>query len=327
MIKKWLLCITVIVSFVATKAFSAHILVVESYHAEYLWDIEYKKGLQESLGKEHQFSFVEMDTKRVLKRRIKFKAEMAWQDILSLRPDIVVLGDDNALKFLAPKLRHTSIPVVYLGINNNPRNYDVVGATNITGVLERPLLKRSVLLTKEILTQANKGLVLLDSGATSIASLNTEFDNQSHIKVGDLKVEVELIERYPLWKEKVLNAKKNGFDFIFIGLYHTIRNSYGEHVNAEEVLSWTSKNSPVPTFGFWAMSIGAGKASGGLVLSGVEQGKEAAEIIKAILAGEPISEMRPRIAEKGRLLFSSSEVNKWKLVIPDFIANSALWVE
>ena len=84
----------------------------------------------------------------------------------------------------------------YLGINNNPRNYDVVGATNITGVLERPLLKRSVLLTKKILTKAKKGLVLLDSGATSYASLNTEFDNQSHIKVGDLKVEVELIERY-----------------------------------------------------------------------------------------------------------------------------------
>ena len=327
MIKRWLLYLTVIVGCVATKAFSAHILVVESYHAEYLWDIEYKKGLQESLGKHHRFSFVEMDTKRVLKRRIKFKAEMAWQEILSLRPDVVVLGDDNALKFLASKLRHTSIPVVYLGINNNPRNYDVVGATNITGVLERPLLKRSVLLTKKILTKAKKGLVLLDSGATSYASLNTEFDNQSHIKVGDLKVEVELIERYSFWKDKVLNAKKNGFDFIFIGLYHTIRDSSEEHVNAEEVLSWTSKNSPIPTFGFWGMSIGAGKAAGGLVLSGVEQGKEAAEMIKAILAGEPIKEMRPRVAEKGRLMFSRSEVERWQLTIPDFIANSALWVE
>ncbi len=152
----WLLYSVMIISCITLKAFAAHILVIESYHAEYLWDIEYKKGLTESLGNNHRFSYFEMNTKRILKGQIEQKANLAWQEILNLKPDLVVLGDDNALKFLASRLRNTSIPVVYLGINNNPRNYDLAGAKNITGVLERPLLKRSILLTKQILTGAKK---------------------------------------------------------------------------------------------------------------------------------------------------------------------------
>lgn len=316
-----------IASCLTLKTFAAHILIIESYHAEYLWDIEYKKGLIESLGNNHRFSYFEMNSKRIIKSKIEHKANLAWQEILNLEPDLVVLGDDNALKLLAPRLKNTTIPVVYLGINNNPRSYNFDGAKNITGVLERPLLKRSVLFTKKILTKAKKGLVLFDSGATSYASLGTEFKNQSQIKIGSLLVEIELIEQYSLWQEKILNAKKNGFDFIFIGLYHTIRNNSGEHVNAEDVLSWTSRNSPLPLFGFWEMSVGAGKALGGLVLSGVEQGKEAAKIIDDILTGKLASEIRPVIAEKGRFIFSLSEVNKWELTIPESISKLTTWVD
>ncbi len=75
------------------------------------------------------------------------------------------------------------------------------------------------------------------------------------------------------------------------------------------------------------MSVGAGKALGGLVLSGEQQGKDAALIIKDILAGKPVSKIRPKAAEKGRFIFSRSEVNKWRLTIPESISKLTTWVD
>ena len=43
--------------------------------------------------------------------------------VKKIKPLIVILGDDAALKFLGPKLEEHKIRSVYLGINNNPRVY------------------------------------------------------------------------------------------------------------------------------------------------------------------------------------------------------------
>ena len=322
-----LLAFTIVVFCTTTTTRASHILVIESYHDSFQWDIEYKKGLTDLLAEQHSFSYFQMDTKRLPEHKHQQRIALAWQAYLTEKPDIVVLGDDNALKYLGPLLKKTTTPVVYLGINNNPRNYAINDATNITGILERPLLKRSVLLAKEIVKNMKKALVLLDSGTTSNASLQTEFKNQSIMNIGGIKVEVALIERYSLWQQKVLSARASGFDVIFIGLFQTIRDTDGKHVKADEILAWTAKKSPVPLFGFWAYAIGKNKASGGLVLEGYQQGIAAALIVKEILAGKKISEIRPRVAEKGRYIFSRSEVAKHQLRIPETVAHICLWVE
>ena len=75
----------------------------------------------------------------------------------------------------------------------------------------------------------------------------------------------------PASEEAVLNAKKNGYEAIFIGLYHTLVDDDGKHVSEQTVLEWTSAHSPVPLFCFWEFSVGKGKAIGGLVLDGRDQ--------------------------------------------------------
>ena len=142
-----------------TTCFAANaekILVIESYHADFQWDIEYKKGIVDNIVGEHNFSYVQLNTKRLAESKHAAMVAIAWQRYISFKPDIVVLGDDNALKYLGPKLEGVGIPVVYLGINNNPRNYELYQASNITGVLERPLLKRSVLYLSELFDEVIK---------------------------------------------------------------------------------------------------------------------------------------------------------------------------
>jgi ABC-type uncharacterized transport system substrate-binding protein len=309
----------------AVKA--ADILIVESYHADFYWDMEYKKGIADNLTSDYHFSYFQMDTKRLPVEKHLEMAELAWQKYLMLKPDIVVLADDNALKYLGPRLKNTSTPVVYLGINNNPRHYETYHAANITGVLERPLLKRSILYLKKLVNNVDKVLVLSDDTPSSKTAMGMEFESHNVIKLRGVIIEVARVTQFSHWQEKVLSAEANEIDFIVVGLYQNIRDENGSHVNADQVIEWTSANSDIPVFGFWDFSIGKNKAIGGLVIKGYEQGYTAAKIIKRIVAGENVAAIRPEVAKKGSYIFSREEVKKHNLIIPTDMNSAITWVK
>ena len=306
---------------------AATILVVESYHKEYKWDIGYKKAIEEYLANDHQLHFFEMDTKRLPKEQYLHRAELAWDSYQELKPDLVILGDDNALKYLGPMLSKTDTPVVYLGINNNPRNYQISDAKNITGVLERPLIKRSVLSIGSMIPKMQRLLILFDSGNTAHTSLENVFNNESITSISNIQVEVKLIQDWEIWQSQVKNSADNQFEAIVIGLFHTLRNDKGQHIPAEDVLSWTSENTPLPLFALWDFAVGKNKAIGGLVLEAYYQGAAAAEMAQKILSGIPPARLRPITATNGSYLFSQSELEKSQIRLPDHIVSSATWVE
>ena len=90
---------------ITSEATAVDILIIESYHKRYAWDVEYKKGITENINGEHNFTYFQMDTKRLAKSKHMEMVEAAWQSYLLVKPDIVVLGDDNALKYLGPRFK------------------------------------------------------------------------------------------------------------------------------------------------------------------------------------------------------------------------------
>lgn len=305
------------------------VFVIESYHAEYPWDASYKQGLTETLGSKYNLVFFEMDTKRLPASEYERMAGLAWEKYKKISPALVILGDDNAVKYLAPKFAETDTPVVYLGLNRNPRDYGAHTANNITGVLERPLLRRSIASLKTIITPSPKKiLVLFDNGTTSQASVAGSFKGRTTLPIHEIMVQLKMIGQLDEWKNTVMNLKTDGFDAVVIGLYHTITDAQEKHVEAETLLKWTIENTPVPPFGFWDFTVGADKTVGGFVLFGKTQGEAAGKIALKILEGKrPPSKIKPRIPEMGRFLFSRSQLKKWKLTLPADIASKAEYVE
>ena len=123
---------------------AAEILVISSYHQTNLWDQSYSAGLQQYLKGEHHISHLYLDTKRQPHQdpeRLVSQGMAAYQ---ARKPALVVLGDDNAINALARPIAALGTPVVFLGMNENPRPKGLVGHPLITGVLERPLLKRNI---------------------------------------------------------------------------------------------------------------------------------------------------------------------------------------
>lgn len=306
----------------STLAFSGErdILVIESYHQEYPWDASYLEGIRQTLGKDYQIHTFEMDTKRRPKSEYQAAADAAWAHYQKLKPRLVILGDDNALNYLAPRFRETDTPVVYLGINGNPAKVIQEGDKNFTGVLERPLFEKAVLHVRKLIKPRPKNvLILFDSGKTSETAVNEFFKGQNSLTIGPVDADVRMIGNLSDWKDTVSGAKGRGYDAVILGLYHTLVDDSGKHVSAQDVLDWTAANTPLPLFAFWDFAVGPGKAVGGLVLFGKEQGILAGRLADLILHGAQPSSLKPVTANTGRYLYSQSELKRWKLEVPTFI--------
>lgn len=324
--KKTIMFIFLITLFFPLTLFGSgkKILVIESYHAEYPWDISYKKGIENKLGQDHELIYYQMDTKRLPASLYEERARLAFEVYEQTQPDLVMLGDDNALKFLGPRLAEKSTPVVFLGINNNPRDYNIANNVNITGILERPLMKRSIIyMTELIKPKMDKLLILFDSGITSKVSVKEMFQNRSSVNVAGVQVDLKLIGELSEWKKTVLSTRLKGYDAIIVGLYQTIVDENGKHVKAIDIINWTSKNTTVPPFGFWDFTVGPNKTIGGLVLFGQTQGEAAATLVRKIFDGTPPGKIAPVIGKKGRFYFSKSQLKKWNLTLPDKITAQA----
>lgn len=315
---------------ILTCAAAAHgkprVLFIESYHSEYKWDQELSKGLEGVLGDKVELFDFQMDTKRLPASEYAERAELAWKYYLAVKPDIVVLADDNAMLLLAERFLVTGIPVVYMGINSNPRKYAPLGK-NITGVLERPLYKRTVKYLKELMyIGTGKVLILLDESTTSKAFKTAIFADGDSQEISGITTDIELIPCMKDWRKTVLDARKNNYKAIVIGLYHRVFED-GNYVDSEKILEWTSANSPVPVFAFWEMSVGKGKAVGGMVMNGEVQGKAAGKMVLDILGGTPVHSIKPVIPEQGRFIFSRTELDRWKIRLPRYMKEQGRIVE
>lgn len=307
---------------------SHDIVVIESYSKNYKWNADYTTEIQRYLGKKYKLTFFELNNKRLPKPEHEKIALKAWDLILKTQPILVILGDDAALKYLGIKLDQQKIPTVYLGVNNNPRAYFKLEPKYITGVLERPLLRRSAAYIKEIIPNVKNVLILFDNDRTSEIVFEEFFSKRPSINLANINYEIFLIDTYEKWKKKI-NDSKNKYDAIILGLCSTLTDENKKNVDTEEVIKWTSNNSAKPLFAFWDFAVGKNKAIGGLVLTGEGQGKTASKIAEKILNNPtnlPIS-IFPVYLQEGKFIFSKYGLQKYNINLPLDIKKRSYFVD
>lgn len=314
-------------SFLLFPAFAAKIAILESYHAEYAWDHQYVQGIKDVLIA-HQLTRFQLDTKRIQPQDHEKAADKVWNELASYDPDLVLVGDDNAFRLLSTRLSSLHVPVVFLGLNGIPRDYELERFSAITGVFERPLLKRSVLFLSTLLRkEAPNILVLFDASTTATVSHYHLSRMEPSTKMGNIHIDIHLDNRSDTWREKVSSAKDKGYDAIIVGLYHTLMEIDGSYTEPDEMLAWIHDHASVPHFGFWDFSIGPQGNIGGYVLDAYTHGQTAASMAERILNGIPASSIYPVIDDSGRFMFSRSGLQKWQLKVPEKLDGKIDWVD
>lgn len=303
------------------------LLLVESYDSSYAWDNTYRQAIIKALGPGYQLATFEMDTKHLPKDQHTAMADRAWAKYLESAPDLVLLADDAALALLARRFAETKTPVVYLGINNNPRAYIPAQASNFTGILERPLLKRAIASIKKIIPGSKTILLLLDDDVTSHVILQEMFSGKPAQTIAGVHVEIVLARNFTEWQNALRRANK-AHSACIIGLYQAITDDKQRNVPESSVMNWSVSHASIPLFAFWDFAVGADKTAGGLVFSGEDMGTQAAMLVKRILEeATPPSSITPVFNNAGKYVFSRQQLQRWRIALPPEIAAQTTFVD
>ncbi|APJ04886.1 ABC transporter substrate-binding protein [Silvanigrella aquatica] len=335
MIKKYYIpffkLILLIFGLISINSFAGNkdIIIVESYSKEYKWDADYAKEIRNAFGRKYNLTFFEMDTKRLPKDQHEKMGLKAWDLIQKVKPTMVFIGDDAALKYVGPKLEQNKIRTVYLGINNNPRVYFDKEPKYITGVLERPLIRRSAIFIKDIIPQSKKILVLFDSDITSKIVHEDFFSGKPSINFSGINYDIYLFDKFADWQRKIIDAPHKGYEAIIVGLYANMVDENKKNVDSVKVVQWSAANSKLPIFSFWDFTVGKGKALGGLVMTGASQGKALVEMAQKLLNNPTMnpSSLYPIYLQEGKFVFSKYEMKRHKIKLPADIEKEAIYTE
>jgi len=316
-------CLLVLLAGNAAWARMPVVLIIESYHPVLEWTAQCEKGIRLALGPGYDVRSFFMDTKRVPEKEFPARAEEAWKVMLSTRPDLVMLGDDNALSMLGERIAKTGKPLVYFGINNNPRRYFEHLPPNVAGVLERTPVIPWLRHLANVLPQASRVLVLLDRSLTSDSIVAQVFQGHRILRVSGLSVEYHVAADWKDWQEKAAGA--GAFDFILTPTFHALRSADG-YVDIETVVTWTAAHSPVPVFSNQDYTVGRAGFAGALVLVGTEHGRLAGEMAREILQGGLLpQEVQHRTDKDGQFYFSRTQLARFAITLPPDIEAKAVF--
>ena len=309
-----------------------NILVLHSWH-DILWDREWGKGLDNILGEKYNLIRYDFDAMRQDDKVLKERAQKAWKLAKKYEVVGVVFGDDQALKYAGPLFQGTKYPGVYLGINFSPRKYlDYSKASNITGVLERPLYKTSIKKLFKIFDPLPKKVLLLSDsalGEEDITDLAKLFKDSNTIKIYNTTLVFQVQDTWEMWQKAVEDAPKNGFEYIMVGSRYILRDKDGHYIEPEaHLLKWMTENSSIPVFGFYEDGIGSDLDVGGWVLGGIEHGETAGKIMYDILEnGKDPSDINPLFYNFGQYIFSRTLLKKYGLILPKEIVQKTQYIE
>jgi ABC-type uncharacterized transport system substrate-binding protein len=215
------------------------VIYINSYHkghpsSDQIMDAVWKAFPADSF---HLVTYI-MDTKRNSSQEyVEKKSAQLYDSIRIIRPDVVIVSDDNAVKYLIqPYFSEIDPPVVFCGINWSDTEYNLKNI-KVTGMLEiLPLAE--VLIAMKTVYPAMKKLLVLNENTTTSRKEKLILDSLYN-RVG-LSVEHELVDDFDSWKTHFKEGNKI-FDILYISTNGAIKG--WNNVEAED---FVSKNISVP---------------------------------------------------------------------------------
>lgn len=217
------------------------IVYINSYHKGHPSSDEIMEGFMKNMPADSfdVYSFY-MDTKRnTTTEYVENKARILLDSIIILNPEILVVSDDNAVKYLVePNLNQLSMPIVFCGVNWTADEYKLPHK-QVTGILEILPVSNAVKLVKENYPAARKLMVLNENTITS--RKEKQILHNLFLEVG-LTTEFSLVDDFEQWKTAFIEGNRN-YDIIYFSTRAAIRDW-----NHEEALSIINENITIPVF-------------------------------------------------------------------------------
>lgn len=280
------------------------VLIVNSYHKGYEWSDtigHVARSILEPSGVEvHEFF---MDTKRNEdKASIQRAALQAKREIEYWKPDLVIVSDDNASKYLVmPYYKDSELPFVFCGVNGDSSIYGYP-YSNATGIEEVPLIKP---LPGELKRFARGDRLGILSGSVVSDRRNVQY----YKKMLDSSFEHEVyVTTFEEWKERFIELQSD-VDILLL-------------VYSQSISNWVDEEAQSFVLGNIRIPVGATETRllpySLIVYAHVaeEQGSYAAATALRILNGEKPGDIPVKHNNQAKVLVNLEIADKLDVVIP-----------
>jgi signal transduction histidine kinase len=270
-----------------TSSFQKNVLVLHSYHQGLEWTDSITRGIQAAFeGTEEQFAihFDYLDSKRNTTPEYfeELRTLFATKN-RQINYDLLLISDNDALNFYLRnrELFPPDVPVVFCGINNY-RPEMLGGAQNITGVAEKTDFKGTLELMMRLHPDARRITIINDRTTTgqeikkNLLEVIPQFQN---------RMEFHFLEEFNLDTIADQLAGLGSDDLIYLLTLN--KDSAGRFISYKYGSIIIRQSTQVPIYGSWDFYLGKGIV-GGNIVSGYQQGYQAAEIGLRILNGEAV---------------------------------------
>jgi ABC-type uncharacterized transport system substrate-binding protein len=211
------LCTTVAIAFASQSLAFAQsnlpkCMFVSSYHQGYAWSDGVERGLREVLTQRCEIRQINLDSKRQTDEGSKRSAAAtAREQIDEWQPDVVVVADDTAIKYLLQAhYKDQSLPFVFCGVNWSAAQYGLPYA-NTTGMIEvaplRPMLEHAVTIS------GGRKALYIGANTPGEAS-NLEYASAAAQTIG-VTLDSVLVETMDEWE--IAFRENSAYNFVIIG--------------------------------------------------------------------------------------------------------------
>lgn len=292
------------------------VLLLHSYDRGLRWEDDIDTGIKNALNyriDDTELTYEYMDVKKnpypVYYQQI---SQMLIEKYRNKHFDIVVAVDDDAFRFV--KMNHdllfNNTPVVFCGVNYFEENM-IDDKTWFTGVVEDYDITGTIDAALKINPKLSKVVVINDSSLTGKANrLNVAISEKEYIG----KLVFEYWENFNMGQiqEKAKQLPKDTIILLMSFNHDKSNNSF----SYDDSIRLIAEVSSVPVYGVWNFYLGKGLI-GGMITSGINQGKVAGQMIGSILDGEPVSSLPIVRNSPNQYMFDQNVLNRFNISTND----------
>lgn len=289
------------------------ILYIASYNTANPWSRGIQSGIESVLAEKNsiRLQVFNMDTMGMHSDQLKSDAAQAAKKIIeTTKPDLVIVSDDNACKYLVvPYYKNSTLPIVFCGVNWDAAKYGFP-TTNITGVLEVQLVDQLV----HYLSPYAKGTKV---GSLRGNTMTNRIEAKHFSSQLNREITTYFVNTFSEWKEKFLQLQEE-VDMVLLGDIDTIE--LGDE-SQKDVEKFIYDNTRIPT-GHWDAWF---KQNALITVATIpeEQGEYAALAALEILDGKAPCDINIVKNRKAEVYLNMKMAKKLGIIFPMNLISSA----
>ena len=295
-----------------------HVLVLNSYNSGLTWTDSEDAGIRSVLQTRVADLVVHsefLDTKTVSDAEHYQRVfGLIKHKYASIPLSVVIATDDDAYNFYLEhhKALFPGVPVVFCGVNyfSDAQRQGREGL--VTGVVEAFDIPSTLRTALRLHPQASRVIVINDRTTTGLA--NKKVITEQVIPQFSESVTFEFYEDLTMAEllEKVRAVPPD--DIVLLMTFNTDRS--GRTFSYDQSIALIAKESKAPIYGVWDFYLGKGIV-GGMLTSGFDQGRIAAEMALRILDGEAVRTIPVVTVSPNRYKFDYRQMERFDIKTAD----------